>query len=197
MSQRNQAVVRRLVDEVVAGDYLGRVCTSTGEVYGREGYRRFYAALRQAFPDFRFTVEDQIAEGDLVVTRWAARGTHTGELRGIPPTGEQGCISGMSIDRLADGKVVECWVNSDELGLLQQLGVVPTPERVGDQGKSGERTRAVLRRAACPLRHVVGVPPRRRAGRGTGRRGHRRPPRLGAAPHSVAPLLRFLLTTNN
>jgi predicted ester cyclase len=83
--------------------------------------RMFYAA----FPDLRHTVEDQIAEGDKVVTRITIRGTHQGELMGIPPTGRQIAVSALSIDRISDGKIAEEWVNSDVLGMLQQLGVAP------------------------------------------------------------------------
>src|SRR5688572_17801988 len=137
MSARNKLVARRAVDEVwnrgnlaaadelVAGDYVGHSSPSTDETHGPAGYKQFYAALRAAFPDIRFTVEDQVAEGDRVVTRWTAHATHTGEFRGIPPTGKRGSVTGITIDRVAGGKLVECWTNADDLGLLQQLGVVP------------------------------------------------------------------------
>lgn len=143
MSERNKSVGRRLieqvwnrgnfavVDELIASDYIGHSSTPDSETQGREGYKQFYAALRQAFPDLQVTVEDQIAEGDRVVTRWTARGTHTGNFQGIPPTGKQGDITGITIDRIANGKVVECWTNADDLGLLQLLGALPTPEQVG------------------------------------------------------------------
>jgi steroid delta-isomerase-like uncharacterized protein len=91
----------------------------------------YVAALRDAFPDVHITIEDQVAEGDRVVTRWTARGTHTGAFQGIPPTGKRGSMTGIDINRFADGKVVECWTNADDLGLLQQLGVIPTPEIAG------------------------------------------------------------------
>ena len=84
--------------------------------------------MRTAFPDLRISVEDQVAEGDKVVTRWRARGTHKGPFQGISPTGKRGEISGTIIDRIADGKIIECWSNSDDLGLLQQLGVVHMPD---------------------------------------------------------------------
>jgi len=71
------------------------------------------------------TIEDIIAEGETVMTRWSCRGTHKGDLRGIAPTGKQINISGVTIARLANGKFVEGWVNWDALGLMQQLGVVP------------------------------------------------------------------------
>jgi steroid delta-isomerase-like uncharacterized protein len=78
-----------------------------------------------AFPDLKLMVEDQIAEGDKVVTRWSATGTHQGELLGIPPTGKQTTATGITIDRIQGGKIVETWTHWDNLGLLQQLGVVP------------------------------------------------------------------------
>ena len=143
MSEANKALVRRLIDnvwdrgdftlvtELIAADFLGHASIPTDEAHGREGYRQYYSALRTAFPDLRATVEDQIAEGDRVVTRWTCRATHSGEFRGIPPTGSQGRVTGITIDRIADGKVVECWTNADELGLLQQLGVVPAPGQNG------------------------------------------------------------------
>ena len=140
MSAQNKMIERRLieevwnqgnfsvVDEVVARDYIGHSSTPAGETHGPAGYKQFYAALREAFPDFQVTVEDQIAEGDKVVTRWTARGTHLGEFQGIPPAGRRGAITGITIDRIANGKVVECWTNADDLGLLRLLGVVPVPE---------------------------------------------------------------------
>jgi steroid delta-isomerase-like uncharacterized protein len=141
MSEQNKRLVRRdieevwnranygLVDELVASDYAGHQPRS--EANGREGYRRFFATLRAAFPDLRFTIEDEIAEGDRVVTRWTARGTHEGAFQGIPPTGKPGVVTGITIKRLADGKIVEGWTTVDELGMLQQLGVIPAPSQAG------------------------------------------------------------------
>ena len=83
--------------------------------------------LFTAFPDLQFTIEDMVAEGDFVVVRHTTRGTHQGNFRGIPPTGKQVSGTGMFIDRIVNGKAVEQWINGDDLGLLQQLGVVPTP----------------------------------------------------------------------
>lgn len=78
---------------------------------------------------FRYTVEDMIAEGDKVAARATASGTHQGDFLGIPPTGKHATWSEIHIGRVVDGKFVEHWANSDQLGLLQQLGVVPTPEQ--------------------------------------------------------------------
>ena len=80
---------------------------------------------RAAFPDMRLTIEDIIAEGETVIARWSCRGQHTGELNGIAPTGKQFAISGVTIARFANGKMLEGYVNWDALGLMQQLGVVP------------------------------------------------------------------------
>jgi steroid delta-isomerase-like uncharacterized protein len=116
-----------VIDERFASDYVGHSAT---EIQGPEGAKQFVAAMRNAFPDFQYTVEDEIAEGDKVVHRWSARGTHTGEFQGIPPTSAQVTITGISICRVANGKIVEGWTNVDMLGLLQQLGAAPAPQQV-------------------------------------------------------------------
>ncbi len=142
MSQQNAMLVRRAIEEIwnrgnyaalndfVAADIVVHAATPGEEIHGPEGIKRFYGMLRTAFPDLRFTVEDQIAEGDRVVTRWTATGTHDGEFQGIPPTGKQVRLTGIDIDRLADGKVVECWPEVNEVGLLRQLGALPAPALV-------------------------------------------------------------------
>ncbi len=94
---------------------------------GTEAFKQFVLMYRRAFPDMQLTIEDQIAEGDKVVTRWTARGTHQGELMGIPPTGKQATVTGITVGRVVNGKFVESWSNFDALGLMQQLGVVPAP----------------------------------------------------------------------
>lgn len=97
-----------------------------GDVRGREALKQFVKMYYAAFPDLRFTVEDQIAEGDKVVTRWSSEGTHKGELMGIAPTGKHAAgITGITIDRYSGGKFVEGWGNWDTLGLMQKLGIVP------------------------------------------------------------------------
>jgi predicted ester cyclase len=78
-----------------------------------------------ATPNLSHTIEDMLAEGDRVAVRLTARGTHTGEFMGIPPTGKQVTVTGTVICRIAEGKIQEDWFNSDALGLLQQLGVIP------------------------------------------------------------------------
>ncbi len=82
-----------------------------------------------AFPDSHFTIEDLIAVGDTVVVRYTARGTHQGNLMAIPPTGKQVSVTAIGIFRIGNGIAVEEWLNIDDLGMLQQLGVVPVPEQ--------------------------------------------------------------------
>jgi steroid delta-isomerase-like uncharacterized protein len=135
MSEQNKALVRRVIEEVYNRGNLALVdelSTSdlvihltSQEIRGREGAKEYVAALRAAFPDLHMTIEDQIAEGDRVVTRWTARATHRGEFQGISPTGRQVRVAGTDIDRIADGKAVECWSHVDELGIMQQLGTIP------------------------------------------------------------------------
>ena len=83
---------------------------------------------RQAFPDLRMTVEAMFADGDCVITRWTAVGANTGEIPGMPATGKQSTVTGVTIDRIEDGKIVESWTNWDTLGMLQQLGIAPGQE---------------------------------------------------------------------
>jgi steroid delta-isomerase-like uncharacterized protein len=99
-----------------------------GELRGPENVKGYAAMLRAAFPDLHQTIEDQIAEGDKVAYRWTARGTHEGELMGIAPTSKRVTFTGIAVARLADGKIQEIWENYDALGMMQQLGVVPSPE---------------------------------------------------------------------
>jgi predicted ester cyclase len=89
--------------------------------------KQIFAALRAAIPDFQTTIEDLIAEGDRVAVRISWQGTHKGELMGIPPTGKHVKVTEMQIYRMANGKIVERWVETDVFGMMQQLGIIPTP----------------------------------------------------------------------
>jgi predicted ester cyclase len=113
-----------VIDEIMAPEYVGHVASSPP--MNREGDKQFINMLHAAFPGIHFTLEDQIAEGDTVVHRLTARGTHLGEFNGIPPTGKQATVTAININRFADGKVVEAWGEFDLLGLMQQLGVIPS-----------------------------------------------------------------------
>ena len=114
------------LDEVFASDIIDHN-PSPGQGPGREGVKQFFSSLHTAFPDFHTNVEDMIAEGDKVVARVTASGTHHGEYLGIAPTGNRVEVSGIDILRIVDGKVVEHWGNYDDLGTLQQLGAIPEP----------------------------------------------------------------------
>jgi steroid delta-isomerase-like uncharacterized protein len=138
MSEENKAIVRRLmeevwtkgnlslVDQLISANYTHHDTSTPDFGPGPEGEKKRVTLYRSAFPDLQFTVEDVIAEGDTVSIRWSSQGTHKGPLSGIAPSGKKASISGMTLARLADGKVVESWVNWDAMGLLQQLDVVPT-----------------------------------------------------------------------
>jgi len=119
-----------VADEIIAPEYVGHDPALPEPTRGPEGVKQAAAGYRAAFSDMTVTVEQQVAEGDTVVTRWTARGTHDGELFGIAPTGKQGTVTGISIERFVDGKVVEDHTNWDTFGLMQQLGAVPTPTTV-------------------------------------------------------------------
>ncbi|HSA93299.1 MAG TPA: ester cyclase [Terriglobales bacterium] len=114
----------RVIDEVVSKDYIYREPT-LGESKGPEGCKQLLTSFRTAFPDVACTIVDQIAEGDRLVTRWTARGTHRGELLGIAPTNKPVTLTGVVISRFAQGKLVEDFEIFDALGLMRQLGVVP------------------------------------------------------------------------
>ena len=93
---------------------------------GLEGRRLFYSAFLSAFSDLQVQIEDVFSEGDKLVTRWSAQGTHDGELMGIPPTARKVSTSGIAIDRFENGQSVEHWEVFDQVGLMQQLGVIPS-----------------------------------------------------------------------
>jgi len=112
------------IDEIVSSDFVIHSLNPNREIHGTEGAKNFAIALRTAFPDIKFTIQDQFAEGDKVVTHFIAEGTHHGTFEGIPPTGKTFKVSAIDIDYIKNGKISECWSNLDELGLLQQLGVL-------------------------------------------------------------------------
>lgn len=110
------------LDEIIAEDYIGYGAENS---QGREALKAALAGYAAAFPDLQYTIEDLMSEGDLVISRWTARGTHKGPLMNIPPTGKAVTITGISIDRVAHGKVVEGWTEFGMFEMLQQLEVLP------------------------------------------------------------------------
>ena len=141
-AQDNKALTRRyvdeafnkgnmaVIDEVIATNYTVHPMPPDRRP-GIEGERDFVRMVRAEWPDLQITVDDQVAEGDKVVTRWTVRATHTQSVTSpygsLPATNKQVTLTGINIDRIEGGKVVESWSNADDLGLMQQLGAVPAP----------------------------------------------------------------------
>ncbi|MGH2946662.1 MAG: ester cyclase [Solirubrobacteraceae bacterium] len=136
-AEESKTIVRRLleepwtdldvVDELVDESYVGHDPSLPEELRGPRGFKDNVSMFRAAYSDARITVDDQIAEGDTVASRWTGRGTHDGELMGVPASGKQVTVSGIVVSRVANGKVVEEWTNWDTLGMLRQIGAVPAP----------------------------------------------------------------------
>jgi steroid delta-isomerase-like uncharacterized protein len=137
MTGDNITVVRRLIDEAfnegrletveetVGTDFVGYDPALPEPIRGVEAQKEIIAGYRRAFPDVHITIDEVITQGDKVVTRWTARGTHRGDLWGIESTGKEVTITGISIDTVQNGRIVEGWTNWDTLGLMQQLGAIP------------------------------------------------------------------------
>ena len=136
-AEENKAIARRgyqainqknldALDEVVAPD-MTEHDPAPGQAPGLEGVKQYFSSLHAAFPDVQMDVEEMIAEADKVVARVSVSGTQRGEFMGIAPTGNRVAITGIDILRVADGKIVEHWGNFDDLGMMQQLGVIPEP----------------------------------------------------------------------
>ena len=135
MSEGNKASARAVfeawstgelerLDDLVSANVVHHDPYDPNGERGLEGMKRTIALNRAAFPDMRLEVEDQIAEGDKVVTRWRGEMTHLGELGGAPPSGNQVTISGITIDRFENGKIVEAWRSMDTLGLMRGIGAL-------------------------------------------------------------------------
>lgn len=115
-----------VIDEFVAADLVDHTAPPHLQ-HGNQSLKRLAQLWRTAFPDLKVTVHDIVAEDDLVVIAWSGGGTHLGDLMGIPPTGKQGFMAGITFNRMRDGRIVERWGNNDQLGLFIQLGLVPAP----------------------------------------------------------------------
>src|SRR5215210_1633400 len=138
MSEENKGIARRAfeevygnrnpdaADEIYAPDFVDHDPGTPEEMRrGPDGVKQQATMYGVAFPDIQMTVEEQVVEGDRVVTRWSAQGTHEGQLMGVPASGKQVTVSGITIARLADGKIQEEWSNWDGLGLMEQIGAMP------------------------------------------------------------------------
>jgi steroid delta-isomerase-like uncharacterized protein len=138
-AEGNKAMVRRFVkefwnegntataDELMAVD--AEIHMPTGEVVSLDELKSFAGAWRESFPDWHSTFEELIVEGDRVAERWTGRGTHRGELQGIPPTGKRVEAPGSVFYRIVGGKIVEFRGQLDMMSLMQQLGVIPSPQQ--------------------------------------------------------------------
>lgn len=137
--EQNKAAVRRFFEkgwnqkhlaafsELLAPDSVHHIVSAAFPAGppGPQGFMQRAAGILAAFPDYHVTIEDVIAEGDRVVVRYTARGTHVGPFLGVPPTGRRSSYAGVEIHRYADGKVAERWNSHDALGFYQQLGIMP------------------------------------------------------------------------
>jgi steroid delta-isomerase-like uncharacterized protein len=138
-AEENKALVRRFVEEfwnegkTAAADELmaldAEIHLPTGEVVDPDGLKRFAGTFRESFPDWHSTFEELIAEGERVAERWTGRGTHRGELQGIPPTGKRVEVPGSVFYRIVGGKIVEFRGQLDMMGLMQQLGAIASPQQ--------------------------------------------------------------------
>ena len=140
-AEENKALARREIEEIFnakgnldaaaeeiyAPNYISHQPAGNEDLRGLQAIKQFVAGLRRAFPDLQITIEDQIAEGDKVVTRLTSRGTHRGELWGIAATGREAEVSSVSTNRMEGGKIVEHWTCADRLGMMQQLWVIEQP----------------------------------------------------------------------
>jgi steroid delta-isomerase-like uncharacterized protein len=135
---QNRELMHRYIEEVWNKGNLGFIDTNfspdciihdgfTGQPSGREGVKWVVSVFRTVSPDLHITIEDIIAEADKVVMRWSASGTHHGEFMGVPPTGKKLTIEAIVINRINADKIVEHWAKRDDLGLMQQLGIVSLP----------------------------------------------------------------------
>ena len=135
---QNKALIHEFAGRINAKDLDGAItffspnhvehAVMPGMPAGAEAVRMFFSMLLAGFPDVQTTILDTLAEGDKVVIRASTEGTHTGPFLGIPPTGKRAKWSFIDIHRIADGKIVEHWVETDQMRLMQQLGLVPPPQ---------------------------------------------------------------------
>ena len=138
-AEESKAVMRRFwevweqgdidrLDELLAPDYVNHTLAAPNLPSGPEGVKEVVSMFHSAMPDLRVVVEDMIAEGDKVATRYALEGTHKGELFGATPTGRQLSIKSMTVERVPEGKIIEHWRVTDELDMMRQLGAIGQPE---------------------------------------------------------------------
>ena len=112
------------IDDLYSSNYVGHDPSGANEG-GLENFKGYAQAVFSAFPDIKLTIDDSISEGDKIVKRWTARCTHKGEFMGIPATGSSMVVTGTTTYRVSNGKFAESWWNTDTMGMMQQMGVIP------------------------------------------------------------------------
>jgi steroid delta-isomerase-like uncharacterized protein len=138
-AEENKAIMRRfwdvweegnieLLDELLAPEYINHTLAAPDLPPGPEGVKAVVSMFRSAMSDLKVVIEDMVAEGEKVVTRYALEGTHKGELFGVAPTGRGLSIKSMTVERVVEGKIIEHWRVTDEMGMMRQLGVFGAPE---------------------------------------------------------------------
>jgi steroid delta-isomerase-like uncharacterized protein len=137
VTQANSAIAHRwfkelwtegdinVIDELAAPDAIGHGQIEQDGQINMEQFRALFRSVRNAFPDIQFTIEQTVAEADMVVVRWRAVGTHQGDFLGAAPTGRRVEFTGMSMTKMGDGKIIRGWDNWDQLALLTQIGAMP------------------------------------------------------------------------
>jgi steroid delta-isomerase-like uncharacterized protein len=144
-AEESKAIMRRfwevweqgnveLLDELLAPEYINHTLAAPDLPSGPQGVKEVVSMFRSGIPDLKVVIEDMIAEGDKVATRYALEGIHRGEIFGVPPTGKHLSIKSMTVERLSEGKIVEHWRVTDELDMMRQLGAIRAPG-----GQSSER----------------------------------------------------------
>jgi steroid delta-isomerase-like uncharacterized protein len=144
-AEESKAIMRRfwevweqgnveLLDELLAPEYINHTLAAPDLPSGPQGVKEVVSMFRSGIPDLKVVIEDMIAEGDKVATRYALEGIHRGELFGVPPTGKHLSIKSMTVERLSEGNIVEHWRVTDELDMMRQLGAIGAPG-----GQSSER----------------------------------------------------------
>jgi predicted ester cyclase len=145
VEESNEAKTRRLYEEVwnqrrldliadwVTQDFVGHWSMAPEPVRGPDGFRALAEEMLRAIPDAHFTIEEAIASGDTVVSRVRMSGTHTGRLQGFAPTGQPIDVQYIAIEHYRDGKCVDEWVRSDDLGMSRQIGALPPAGSLGER----------------------------------------------------------------
>jgi predicted ester cyclase len=125
---KGKAAAMKAIDETCATNIVWHDVTGI-DIRGLRDFKKSMDEFFKAFPDNHFTIHDIVAEGDKVATRYTITGTHKGELMGIAPTNKKITLMALEIDRIVRGKFVEGWISFDTMGMMQQLGVIPTPKK--------------------------------------------------------------------